>query len=93
MKNFTYEEFVNTVNKNKKTFQQIKDFCKFDENQTVPQKDYSVIYLIVNIVLGVVSLILIVLLIITWRKGKNSSSGLEDISNNGPLTRLTDSNI
>ena len=67
-----YTKFKENVNKKRKSREQIDIFCGFTE-----EKKPTLVYLIANITLSVISIILIILIFITIKKKKKVSSNID----------------
>ena len=89
---FNYNDFVDEINKKKKSTDEINKFCGFveekkEENEN-DEKGISV-YVIVNIILSAISIILIILIFITINKKKNSKNGeIDNMDNIEPLNEV-----
>ena len=90
MAEIKYEDFVNKIQKNRKTTEEINTFCGFDKNEKKEKKDENNdVYLIADIVLSIMSVILIIIIFITIKKKKSKSSNI-DVDKAEPLNKLTE---
>ena len=89
MKNISYNDFVDTFKKRRKTMDEINKFCGFTqekENGNNKNDNDNAIYIWVNVALGILSIILIGLIIYTVKKKKNTDKNIEEIDSLQPFT-------
>lgn len=82
MLNISYTEFTQKVNENKKSKEEIDKFCGFDEEakESETESEGTNVYLIVDIILSIFSIVLIILLIITIKKKSASDFDKKDLN-------------
>ena len=88
IKNITYNDFVDTFKKRRKTMDEINIFCGFtQEKKSEDNNDDNddALYIWINVALGILSLILIGLIVFTIKKKKNTSKNIEGMDTLEPF--------
>ena len=85
IKNISYIEFNETLNKRMKTMEEVNTFCGFNKKEEEQEEDDESVYIWIDVSLGVVSVILVVIIVMTIKKKKNTNKNIENIDSLQPL--------